>query len=156
MLNNNDKNIFDYAKELEPKSHLLTFFDVCKILLKNLDCIVCMESAADLLGYSNLGFRDSIYVYSEKELNKPYIKCFIVKDLEKIPYRNEDGIKYSPIENAINDMLARNDTNPQVLYETFADYYFRNNESYDKLEIPKKLILKAKHYQEEGARYYEQ
>ena len=149
-----NKSIFEYARELDQKSELYTFCDVDKILLKDLNCIVCMESASDLLGYSNGGFRHQIYVYAEKEFNLPYIKCFIVDNLNNIPSVDYHGIKVSPIEIAINDMLERNDTDEQILYETFANYYAYNNDSYDGLKIPKKFISKAKHYQEEGILYY--
>ena len=156
MTDDINKSIYGYARDIDKQTILLSFLDVYRVLLKDLDCIVCMESAADLLGYSNGGFRHQIYVYSQVEFNKPYIKCFIVKDLKKIPFIDRKGIKVSPIEVAIKDMLEKNDTDTQILYETFANYYFDNNKSYDGLEIPKRLSLKAKHYKEEGALYYEQ
>ena len=51
-------------------------------------------------------------------------------------------------------MLKENKTDPQVLYETFANYYCENNNSYDDLDIPKELESKAKHYKEEGKLFY--
>ncbi len=156
MIDDINKSIYGYARDLDKQVRLLSFLDVYRVLLKDLDCIVCMESAADLLGYSNGGFRHQIYVYSEFEFNKPYIKCFIVKDLKNIPFIDRKGIKVSPIEVAIKDMLEKNETDPQILYETFANYYFGNNKSYEGLELPLVLSLKAKHYKEEGALYYEQ
>ncbi len=153
-MNENNKSIFERASEIDSKSKLMSFCDVYKILLKNLDCIVCLESATDLLGYSNGGFRTQVFVYSTVNFNLPYIKCFLVKDLDSVPFIIHNGIKVSPIEVAINDMLSRDETDPQILYETFANYYDENNNSYDGLNIPKKLTLKAKHYEEEGALYY--
>ena len=156
MTDDINKSIYGYARDIDKQTRLLSFLDVYRVLLKDLDCVVCMESAADLLGYSNGGFRHQIYVYSQVEFNKPYIKCFIVKYLKKIPFMDRKGIKVSPIEIAINDMLERNDTDQQILYETFANYYSYNNDSYDGLKIPKRLSSKAKHYKEEGTLYYEQ
>lgn len=151
-----NKSIFDYARDKDKNAKLLTFYDADKVLLQNLNCIVCMESAADLLGYSNGGFRPQIYVYSTKEFKQPYIKCFLVDDLSSIPYIEKNGIKVSPISNAIVDMLEKDSTDPQILYETFANYYNDNNDSYSGLNIPKKLYVKARHYQKEGASYYVQ
>ena len=72
------KNIFSYAYDLDKSSPLLTFASVDQVLLKDLDCVVCLESAADLLGYTNGGFRHQITVYSEKDFHKPYLQCILV------------------------------------------------------------------------------
>ena len=152
-MNENSKSIWYYAMEKDNQARLLTFYDVAKVLLQDLNCIVCLESSADILGYSNGGFRHQIYVYSEEDFNLPYIKCFIVKDIKNIPFIEDNGIKISPIRNAIIDMLKENETDHQVLYETFANYYCDNN-SYDGLDIPKELESKANHYKEEGKNFY--
>ena len=154
MVNDLNKSIYSYAEEITNED-VITFYDAAKVLLNGLDCIICRESAADIQGYSNGGFRHQIYVYSEKEFNLPYVKCFLVKNLNKIPFIDFDGVKVSPITNAIIDMLSNNETDTQVLYETFADYYWENNESYNGLVIPKNLKKKAKHYMEEGILFYE-
>lgn len=151
-----NKSVFDYASEKDRNANLLTFYSVYKVLLKGIDCIVCLESASDLLGYSNGGFRHQIYVYSTQELNLPYIKCFKVNDLKDIPYEEHKGIKVSPINVAIVDMLERDTTDTQILYETFAHYYCSNENSYNGLTIPRKLIKKANHFKKEGALFYEQ
>ncbi len=149
-----NKSIFEYAKEIDRKASLMTYYDVYSILLKDLNCVVCLESAADLLGYSNGGYRSHIKVYSETELNKPYLKCFLVKNLKNIPFINYDGIKVTPICIAINEMLERNTTDDQILYETFANYYCENDNSYRGLRIPKNLSIKAKHFKKEGKLFY--
>ena len=154
MVNDLNKSIYSYAEEITNED-VITFYDAAKVLLNGLDCIICRESAADIQGYSNGGFRHQIYVYSEKEFDLPYVKCFLVKNLNKIPFIDFDGVKVSPITNAIIDMLSNNETDTQVLYETFADYYWENNESYNGLVIPKHLQKKAKHYMEEGILFYE-
>ena len=156
MNNDMNKSIFEYAEEKDNNADLFTFYSVYKILLKDLDCVVCMESAADLLGYSNGGFRHQIYVYSKEDFNLPYIKCFVVDDLDKIPYQDHRGIKVSPINVAIVDMLKNKTADVQVLYETFAYYYCVNKNSYNGLNIPKQLMNKANHFKKEGALFYEQ
>ncbi len=152
----NNKSVFEVAREMDSEAKLMTFCDVFKILLKNLDCVVCLESAADLLGYSNGGFTTQVYVYSSVDFNLPYIKCFIVDNLDNIPFIDFNGIKVSPINNAIVDMLRRKESDSQVLYETFANYYDEHNNSYEGLDIPPELSLRAKHFEEEGVLYYEQ
>ena len=154
MIHDLNKSIYSYAKDITDDD-VITFYDATKILLNGLNCIVCLESSADIQGYSNGGFRHQIYVYSEKEFNLPYVKCILVESLNKIPFIDFDGIKVSPITNAIIDMLDNDTTDTQVLYETFAEYYWNNNQSYDGLVIPKHLQKKAKHYMEEGILFYE-
>lgn len=149
-----NKSIYNYAKEIS-NSKMMCFYDVYKILLEGIDCIVCLESASDLQGFSNGGFRNKIYVYSTENIDKPYLKCLIVDNLEDIPYINHKNIKVTPIENTINDMLSRKETDDQILFETFANYYFTNKCSYNKLNIPRQLEEKALIYQEEGKKYYE-
>ncbi len=52
-------------------------------------------------------------------------------------------------------MLTSEDTDSQVLFETHANYYCENHDSYNGLNIPLKLRKKAKFYQEQGAKYYD-
>ena len=75
-------------------------------------------------------------------------------NLDDITFIVHNGIKVTPIEIAINDMLGREETDPQVLYETFANYYDEKNNSYEGLIIPEDLLVRAKHFEEEGALYY--
>ena len=155
MNNEKNKDIYEYASEINPKATLLTFYDVFSVLLKDIDCVVCLTSASDLLGYSDGGFRHCIHVYSTQELHLPYLDCILVKSLEEHPYIDYHGIKVTPIEVAINEMLEDNFTDEQVLYETFATYYFENNNSYDGLNIPKELLLKANTFKDGGKHYYD-
>lgn len=148
------QNVYQIAQSLI-SDRVLTFYDVCNVLLKDIPCIVCMESTADLLGYSNWGSIKTIHIYTTKEINKSYLKCHIVDNLDNIPYINYDGIKTSPIEMAIVDMLKNNNTDSQVLYETFAKYYYYNNDSYCNLDIPNKLKKKANEYMKEAILYYQ-
>lgn len=146
-------SIFEYALSLGC-TKCLTFYQCFQFLLKDLECIVCCESAADLLGYSNGGFRNKIKIYTTHKYDAPYLDCIVVDSLDNIPFQNYKEIKVSPIEQAIVDMLTNNNTDQQVLFETHANYYCKNNDSYSALNIPYSLKDKAKFYQEEGARFY--
>lgn len=148
------KSIYDYANEIDNNKHI-SFCDVFTTLLKNIDCIVCRESASDLLGFSNGGFRNKINVYTTKKYNIPYLECDIVSDLNNIPSENYNGIKVTPIENTIIDLLVDDKSDSQVIIETFANYYFENNNSYNKINPPKNLIKKFNYYKEEGEHYYD-
>ena len=150
---NND--IYDYARELDNNNEHVSYYDVFKVLLKDIDCIVCKKSVADLLGYSNGGFRRNIEVYTTKEYNLPYLKCHIVPDLSKIESDSFHEIKFVPIEKTIVEMLEDNYTDTQILLETMANYYCDHNDSYSLINPPKRLMKKFNFYKEEGKRYYE-
>lgn len=147
-------SIFKYAEELGC-SKCLTFLDVFSFLLNGIDCIVCCESAVDLLGYSNGGFRNKIFVYSTKKIDLPYIECIEVSSLSNIPYETIGRLKVSPINNALIDMLSKKECDNQILFEAFANYYCKNNNTYEGLEFPKKLSKKAELFLKEGKIYYE-
>ena len=147
-------SIHNYADSIDNNKHI-TFYDVYKTLLNGIDCIVCLESAADLLGYSNGGFRSKIEIYTTKEYNLPYLNCHIVSDLSKISVQNYDGIKVVPIEQTIIDLLCDENSDDQVVFESLANYYYGNNESFSNINPPKNLVKKFKIYGEEAKRYYE-
>ena len=149
----NNKSIYDYANKID--NDCLTYYDVFKTLLKDIDCVICLESAADLLGFSNGGFRSQIKIYVESDIDKPYLNCILVDKLENIPYEDYQGLKVSSINDAIIDMLSRKNTDDQILYETFANYYYENNCSYEGLEISENLIKKAQKYKNEAIKFYE-
>jgi len=147
-------NVYQYARNVSGKK-IMTFYDVVEVLLKDIDCIICLESAADLYGYSNLGYIKKIHIYTTEQIDKPYLVCHIVDNLDTIPYEKHKKVKVSPIEIALVEMLQNENTDSQVLYESFATYYCKNNNSYQNLTIPKTLVKKANHYMEEGKLFYE-
>ena len=147
-------SIYDYADNIDNNKHI-TFYDVYKTLLNEIDCVVCKESAADLLGYSNGGFRSNIDIYTLQDYNLPYLNCHVVDDLSKIPTQDFHGIKVIPIEQTIIDLIQNSNSDEQVIFETLANYYYGNNKSYSNINPPKNLIKKFKYYGEEAKRYYE-
>lgn len=151
---NSELSIYDYAKK-KTNAKLLTFFDVYKVLLEGIDGIVCLESASDLLGYSNGGFRAKIKIYTLKDYKIPYLECIVVDNLDSIPVEDYHGIKVTPITITINDLLSKENSDSQIILETFANYYFEHNKSYKTLNIPTSLQKKAEFYINEGKLYYE-
>ena len=149
-----NKSIYEYANEKDNNKHI-SFYDVFSTLLKDIDCIICLESAADLLGYSNGGYREKISVYVTKEYNLPYLDCHIVKDLSKIKCDDYHGLKVTSIEKTIIDLLKNDKSDDQIMLETFANYYFENDSSYSKISPPRNLIKKFNYYKSEGEKYYD-
>ena len=107
------KSIYNYADKIDNNKHI-TFCDVYKTLLNGIDCIVCKESAADLLGYSNGGFRRNIDVYTLHDYNLPYLNCHVVDNFSKINVQDFHGIKVVPIEQTIIELLQDEKTDDQI------------------------------------------
>lgn len=147
-------SIYNYADKMDNNKHI-TFYDVYKTLLNGIDCIVCKESAADLLGYSNGGFRSKIDIYTLQDYNLPYLNCHVVRDLSKIDVQDFHGIKVVPIEQTIVDLLKDDNSDDQIIFESMANYYYKNNLSFSNIKPPKNLVKKFKFYSEEGKKYYE-
>ena len=147
-------SIYNYADEMDNNKHI-TFYEVYKTLLNGIDCVVCRESAADLLGYTNGGFRSKIDVYSLQNYDLPYLNCHVVRDLSKINVQDFHGIKVVPIEQTIVDLLQDDNSDDQIIFESLANYYYKNNLSFSNIKPPKNLVKKFKLYSEEGKRYYE-
>ena len=148
------KSIYNYADEIDNNKHI-TFCDVYKTLLNGIDCIVCKESAADLLGYSNGGFRRNIDVYTLHDYNLPYLNCHVVDNFSKINVQDFHGIKVVPIEQTIIELLQDEKTDDQIIFESLANYYYKNNLSFSNINPPKNLVKKFNFYAEEGKKYYE-
>ena len=146
--------ITDYANQKEKKDYL-TYADICLTLLGNLDCVVAKESVSDLLGYSNGGIREKITIYTTKLINEPYLNCILVDNYNKLNIIDHRGIHSTTINQAIIDMLEDNNIDSQILLETLANYYFENNKSFKKLNIPSHLQDKFNKYSKESIKYYE-
>ena len=149
------KRIYDYANENNNTKQHISFNDVFSTLLDGIDCVVCLESSADLLGYSNGGFRSKIKIYTEKDYNLPYLECHIVNDLSKISFINSNGIRVTPIEQTMLDLLKNEQSDDQIILETFANYYFENDNSFAKINPPKELVKRFTYFKKEGSLYYD-
>lgn len=147
-------SIYNYADKIDNNKHI-TFYDVYKTLLNGIECIVCKESAADLLGYSNGGFRKNIDVYTLQDYNLPYLNCYVIDDFSKIKVQDFHGIKVVPIEQTIIDLLQDETSDDQIIFESLANYYYGNNLSFSNINPPKELVKKFNFYATEGKKYYE-
>lgn len=107
-----------------------TIDTICnKIKELNIDVILCLEGASDLLVLSNGGHIDYVNVYtnlSDNELPK-YLKKVDI-DFSNKEIININGIKCTSQEQIILDMLEFNDlVSIQNLIEALANYYDFDN-----------------------------
>ncbi len=117
--------------------------------------VLAKESASDYLHLSNQNLDEKIYVYSSSDLPKP----FVVKKVNNfacIEYEKIDGLLVTSTNQTINDLLQDEESNAQTIYESLANYYFNNNESYDGLKIDKVNESQFEYYANEAKHYYDE
>jgi hypothetical protein len=122
--------------------------------VRNVDCIVAMESAASYLGIDNMPNRDVLFVYSLEQLNIKGVVCTIVDSFDSIDFIEQNGIRCTSVKQTIYDLL-RYDRDDQVIQESLADYYYSHDESFDGLDIPDDIIDIFESYREDSIHYYD-
>lgn len=85
-------------------------------LLKNTDYVLCLSSAAEYLGMCSCTAGMDAYVLSVKECRA-----------DNMEIASTDGIRHTSISQTINDLLADETMDEQVIFESLADQYFKNN-----------------------------
>lgn len=85
-------------------------------LLKNTNYVLCSVSAAEYLGLCNCTTETDTYVLSKEE-------CIA----NNIQIMSTDGTFHTSISQTINDLLADKTIDEQVIFESLADQYFKNN-----------------------------
>lgn len=134
---------------------VITFYDKFKNILGDSDCIIAFESAADMMGLSNGGLRNTVQVYSLYDLKIPYVECHIVDDYNNIDIYNHRDLKCTTVNQTIIDLLKDDNADEQILTETLGNYYYENNQSFHNLNIPVELQDKFNKYSDWGIEYYD-
>lgn len=106
-------------------------------VVKNSDLILCGISALEFLelfnGYVN---ETKIYVYAKYYGKFDNIEYNIVRSFNDIEYDDYNGVLCTTINQTINDLLADYDNTDELAFiEALSNYYFFNNESFEKLKI---------------------
>ena len=115
----------------------ITNIDWFSDVLHNLDVILCHTSALECLGlFGGYLYENQINVYTKVPLPYDNVKCFIVSDFKNIDTITRFGLRYTSINQTINDMLRNFDIiDEQSLVQGLSDYYYMNGESFDNLKI---------------------
>lgn len=85
-------------------------------LLKNTNYVLCSVSAAEYLGLCNCTTETETYVLSKEE-------C-IANNIQIV---TTDGTLHTNVNQTINDLLADKTIDEQVIFESLANQYFKNN-----------------------------
>lgn len=84
--------------------------------LANTDYVLCNISAAEYIGLCNWTTAPEVYVYTKQECVQNHIEIL------------SDGyLWYTTVNQTINDLLKDNTIDEQVILESLAELYFKNN-----------------------------
>ena len=84
--------------------------------LANTDYVLCNVSAAEFIGLCNWTTAPEVYVYTKQECVQNHIEIL------------SDGyLWYTTVNQTINDLLKDNTIDEQVILESLAELYFKNN-----------------------------
>lgn len=123
--------------------------------LKPFDCILSLESAADMLGLSNGPLRNKITVYSVENIVDEDIECIKVDNYDNIKYLDAEGIFITTKEQTMIDIL-RYDRSMYTILESLSNYYFLHDESFeDFLKVmPDEVRTTFEFYKQDAIEYY--
>lgn len=84
--------------------------------LANTDYVLCNVSAAEYIGLCNWTTAPEVYVYTKQECVQNHIEIL------------SDGyLWYTTVNQTINDLLKDNTIDEQIILESLAELYFKNN-----------------------------
>ena len=84
--------------------------------LSGTDYVLCLASAAEFLGLCNWTTEPYIYVYTKEDCARYHIQT-----------ASKSGLYYTTVSQTINDLLADDTIDEQVVLESLADQYYKNN-----------------------------
>ena len=129
--------------------------DYLRDLLKNLDCILAYDTAADYLGLTNGGYRPVAQIFSKTKTGITGVQEKLVDDFQNIEYATINGLNCTIVNQTIIDLLY-NDGDEQIIVESLANYYDMHNDSFEGLDIPEGLKDRFHKYCEWAQEYYEE
>lgn len=130
-----------------------TYNDYLRDLLRDADCILARDTAADYLGLTNGGLRERAQIYVVQRLDIPGTEQIIVPSLAKVDAEERWGLRCTTVNQTIADLLEQ-DGDEQIITEALSYYYFKHNESFDGLTIPAELQHRFAKYCEWAVDYY--
>lgn len=111
--------------------------------LANTDYGLCTISAAEYLGLCNCTTDPTVYVWTKQECAE-----------HSIEIESHDGLYLTTINQTINDLLADDTIDEQVIQESLAELYYKNN--YADLTIRPENQAAFEHYRVWAEEYYMQ
>lgn len=123
--------------------------------LAGVECVLAYDTAADYLGLTNGGYRETVQIFVTEKQDIEGIEQFLVPSLEELECVECNGLACTTVNRTVIDLLERNG-DEQIITESLANYYDEHGGSFDGLEIPEHLHRRFEKYKEWAMEYYEE
>lgn len=127
--------------------------DYLRHLLAGVECVLAFDTAADYLGLTNGGYRETAQIFVRKEQDIEGTEQFVVPSLEALECEECNGLLCTTVNRTIADLLEQNGDG-QIITESLANYYDGHGGSFDGLEIPGHLWQRFEKYKIWAQEYY--
>lgn len=134
---------------------VMAYNDTLRKLLKNVDCVLAFDTAADFLGLTNGGYRSVAQIYVDRKQDIEGTEQTLVPSLESLECEERGGLVCTTVNRTIIDLLEQ-DGDEQIITESLANYYEEHDESFDGLKIPEHLRQRFEKYKAWAMEYYEE
>ena len=101
---------------------VFTYNKYLRQILGQCECILARDTAADYLGLTNGGQRNTVQIYVKKKQDVEGTEQIIVGSFEKIEYEMRCGLLCTTVNQTIVDLLEQ-DGDEQIITESLANYY---------------------------------
>lgn len=134
---------------------VMTYNDWLRDLLKNIECVLAFDTAADFLGLTNGGYRPVAQIFVDKRQNIERTEQILVPSLKDLECEQRNGLICTTVNRTIIDLLEQNG-DEQIITESLANYYEDHGESFAGLKIPSHLQQRFEKYKIWALEYYEE
>jgi hypothetical protein len=126
-----------------------------RLLLAGVECVLAYDTAADYLGLTNGGYRETAQIFVRERQDIEGTEQFIVPSLEDIESAECNGLLCTTVNRTVIDLLEQ-DGDGQIITESLANYYEEHQGSFDGLEIPGHLRQRFEKYRAWALEYYKE
>lgn len=134
---------------------VFTYNKYLRQLLGQCECILARDTAADYLGLTNGGQRNTVQIYVKKKQDVEGTEQIIVGSFDQIEYEMRCGLLCTTINQTIVDLLEQ-DGDEQIITESLANYYEESGNTFEGLTIPGYLKERFEKYSSWAKVYYEE
>lgn len=110
-------------------------------MVENTEYVLCSVSAAEYLGLYSGTCEAEISVFTKQDCIKHHIE-----------FEESDNLLCTTISQTVNDLLSDNTMDDQVIYESLANEFHRNN--YADLVIAPENQQAFQHYKDDAEKYF--
>lgn len=134
---------------------VMVYNDWLRNLLKNVECVLAFDTAADFLGLTNGGYRPVAQIFVDKRQNIEGTEQILVPSLAELECEQRNGLICTTVNRTIIDLLEQNG-DEQIITESLANYYEEHDGSFAGLKIPRHLQQRFEKYKAWALEYYEE